>query len=48
MSEIILDLAYVGSTSTDLLRQVQIKVLSFGATFQPQTPANGRVAVIIS
>jgi hypothetical protein len=34
--EVILDLAYVGSTSTDLLRQVQINALPFGATFQPQ------------
>jgi hypothetical protein len=36
MSEIILDLAYVGSKSTDLLRQVQINAVPFGATFQPQ------------
>ena len=36
MSEIIVDLAYVGSTSKDLLRQVQINALPFGATFQPQ------------
>ena len=36
MSEIILDVAYVGSTSTDLLRQVQINAVPFGATFQPQ------------
>ena len=36
MSEIIVDLAYVGSTSNDLLRQVQINALPFGATFQPQ------------
>ena len=36
MSEIILDLAYVGSTSNDLLRQVQINALPFGATFLPQ------------
>ncbi len=34
--EIILDLAYVGSTSTDLLRQVQINALPFGATFAPE------------
>ena len=32
----ILDLAYVGSESKDLLRQVQINALPFGATFQPQ------------
>ena len=36
MSEIIVDLAYVGSKSKDLLRQVQINALPFGATFQPQ------------
>jgi hypothetical protein len=36
IGEIILDLAYVGSTSTDLLRQVQINALPFGATFQAQ------------
>jgi hypothetical protein len=34
--EVILDVAYVGSTSTDLLRQVQINALPFGATFAPQ------------
>jgi Carboxypeptidase regulatory-like domain len=34
--DVILDLAYVGSKSTDLLRQVQINALPFGATFQPQ------------
>jgi hypothetical protein len=33
---LIYDLAYVGSESTDLLRQVQINSLPFGATFQPQ------------
>ncbi len=33
---VIYDLAYVGSNSTDLLRQVQINSLPFGATFQPQ------------
>ena len=32
----IYDLAYVGSESTDLLRQVQINSLPFGATFLPQ------------
>ena len=35
-SDIILDVAYVGSKSTDLLRQVQINSLPFGADFQPQ------------
>ncbi len=30
------DLAYVGSKSEDLLRQVQINALPFGATFAPQ------------
>jgi len=34
--EVIVDLAYVGSKSTDLLRQVQINSLPFGATFQAQ------------
>jgi hypothetical protein len=34
--EVILDVAYVGSKSTDLLRQVQINALPFGATFQAQ------------
>ena len=34
--EVILDVAYVGSKSTDLLRQVQINALPFGATFAPQ------------
>ena len=34
--EIILDVAYVGSKSTDLLRQSQINALPFGATFLPQ------------
>lgn len=33
---VIYDLAYVGSESTDLLRQVQINSLPFGATFLPQ------------
>jgi hypothetical protein len=33
---LIYDLAYVGSESTDLLRQVQINSLPFGATFLPQ------------
>jgi Carboxypeptidase regulatory-like domain/TonB-dependent Receptor Plug Domain len=34
--EVILDVAYVGSTSSDLLRQVQINALPFGATLAPQ------------
>ncbi len=34
--EVILDVAYVGSKSSDLLRQVQINAVPFGATFQPQ------------
>ena len=34
--EVILDLAYVGSKSTDLLRQVQINAIPFGGTFLPQ------------
>ena len=36
MAEIIFDIAYVGSESTDLLRQVQINAVPFGATLQPQ------------
>jgi len=36
MEQIILDVAYVGSNSTDLLRQVQINALPFGATFAAQ------------
>ena len=36
MTNVILDVAYVGSKSTDLLRQVQINALPFGATFQAQ------------
>jgi Carboxypeptidase regulatory-like domain/TonB dependent receptor/TonB-dependent Receptor Plug Domain len=34
--EVILDVAYVGSKSTDLLRQVQINAVPFGATLAPQ------------
>jgi hypothetical protein len=34
--EVILDLAYVGSKSTDLLRQVQINAVPFGATLSPE------------
>jgi hypothetical protein len=41
--EVILDVAYVGSTSTDLLRQVQINSLPFGATFLPQNQDPTRV-----
>ena len=41
--EVILDVAYVGSRSTDLLRQVQINALPFGATFQPQNQDPTRV-----
>jgi hypothetical protein len=41
--EVILDVAYVGSTSTDLLRQVQINALPFGATFQPESQDPTRV-----
>jgi len=41
--EVILDVAYVGSTSTDLLRQVQINAVPFGATFLPQNQDPTRV-----
>jgi hypothetical protein len=34
--EVILDVAYVGSKSTDLLRQVQINAVPFGATLAPE------------
>ena len=40
---LILDVAYVGSSSTDLLRQVQINAVPFGATFQPQNQDPTRV-----
>jgi Carboxypeptidase regulatory-like domain len=43
VEEITLDVAYVGSSSTDLLRQVQINALPFGATFQPQNQDPTRV-----
>ena len=36
VEELILDVAYVGSRSTDQLRQVQINAVPFGATFLPQ------------
>jgi hypothetical protein len=38
-----LDVAYVGSRSTDLLRQVQINAVPFGATFLPQNQDPTRV-----
>jgi carboxypeptidase family protein/TonB-dependent receptor-like protein len=41
--EVILDVAYVGSSSGDLLRQVQINALPFGTTFQPQNQDPTRV-----
>ena len=41
--EVILDVAYVGSSSGDLLRQVQINALPFGATFQPKNQDPTRV-----
>ena len=43
VEEFILDVAYVGSTSSDLLRQVQINAVPFGATFQPQNQDPTRV-----
>ena len=43
MESIILDLAYVGSNSTDLLRQVQINAVPFGAAFLPQNQDPTRV-----
>jgi hypothetical protein len=41
--EVILDVAYVGSRSTDLLRQVQINAVPFGAKFLPQNQDPTRV-----
>jgi hypothetical protein len=41
--EVIVDLAYVGSKSGDLLRQVQINAVPFGATFLPQNQDPTRV-----
>jgi hypothetical protein len=41
--EVILDVAYVGSRSTDLLRQVQINAVPIGATFLPQNQDPTRV-----
>jgi hypothetical protein len=43
VEEVILDVAYVGSRSTDLLRQVQINAVPFGATFLPQNQDPTRV-----
>ncbi len=43
VKEVILDVAYVGSRSTDLLRQVQINAVPFGATFLPQNQDPTRV-----
>jgi len=43
VENVILDVAYVGSKSSDLLRQVQINSLPFGATFQPQNQDPTRV-----
>jgi Carboxypeptidase regulatory-like domain len=41
--EVILDVAYVGSKSSDLLRQVQINAVPFGATLAPQNQDPTRV-----
>jgi hypothetical protein len=43
VEEVILDVAYVGSTSSDLLRQVQINAVPFGATLLPQNQDPTRV-----
>jgi hypothetical protein len=43
IEEVVLDVAYVGSKSSDLLRQVQINAVPFGATFQPQNQDPTRV-----
>src|SRR2546430_5052432 len=43
IEEFILDVAYVGSKSSDLLRQVQINAVPFGATFLPQNQDPTRV-----
>ncbi|PYQ95125.1 MAG: hypothetical protein DMF97_17375 [Acidobacteria bacterium] len=43
IEEVILDVAYVGSTSSGLLRQVQINAVPFGATFLPQNQDPTRV-----
>jgi hypothetical protein len=36
VEDLVLDVAYVGSRSTDLVRQIQINAVPFGATFLPQ------------
>jgi hypothetical protein len=41
--QVIVDLAYVGSKSSDLLRQVQINAVPFGATLLPQNQDPTRV-----
>jgi hypothetical protein len=43
IEEFIVDVAYVGSRSTDLLRQVQINAVPFGATLLPQNQDPTRV-----
>ena len=43
VEQLILDVAYVGSKSSDLLRQVQINAVPFGATFLPQNQDPTRV-----
>src|SRR4030095_959755 len=43
LEELILYVAYVGSRSTDLLRQVQINAVPFGATLLPQNQEPTRV-----
>ena len=43
VEQVILDVAYVGSRSTDQLRQVQINAVPFGGTFQPQNQDPTRV-----
>ena len=47
-AQMIFDIAYVGSESTDLLRQVQINAVPFGATLQPQNqdPTRAPAAVL--
>ena len=45
--QVILDVSYVGSNSTDLLRQVQINALPFGATFAPQNQDPTRVPGVL-
>ena len=48
VEELILDVAYVGSRSSDLLRQVQINAVPFGATFLPQNQDPTRVPSAIA